>query len=506
MITINNQDLTLPRSLMSDLQGAPDVDPRLSSGATKLRKGKLDNLPWNHTGKHPGNPIFWHVIMFMTEIAWRYIFRRRQVDNLPEYEGGRILSAMHLNGLVDPMTLTYTQDRRVISMGRHDIMTMPLVGWFARRMGAQPVIRRPEIQSGVSDKEYAREINHRTLLTMTHCIASGHNAVVMPEGKSHQDSRPHRFKTGPMRFALNAASIAKEKGLTTPALQPVGLHYRCHYWFRTDVFVEFPQLIPVSAPEDPELGSKLSSGSWTEPPPERVNSLRNELFEAVSEVSPNAPDWDTHRAWHLIGHLRAQESEQKLESLRDEVLAARDVRASLSGKEGVEGVMGPSIKAARILHSHDLDARSIKDGTIRTGRAWSKGFLGFLLMSLSFPITIPSTGVQGLLAWYLGDRTDEGIDARTTYHMLAAMFSPILFWPPLALLISILVTPISALTIPLSLSIMAAIHLLNIIFLFGYDLWTDFSDSGRRTKLASSKQGEKLEILIDQTRSNLNLL
>ena len=491
---------------MSDMHSAPDIDPRLSSGATKLRKRKLDNLPWDHSGKHPGNPIFWHVIMLMTEIAWRYIFRRRQVDKLHDYDGGRIFSAMHLNGLVDPMTLTYTQDRRVISMGRHDIMTMPLVGWFARRMGAQPVIRKPEIQSGVSDKEYAREINHRTLLTMTHCIASGHNAVVMPEGKSHQDSKPHRFKTGPMRFALNAASIAKQKGLTTPALQPVGLHYRCHYWFRTDVFVEFPKLIPVNAPDNPELALKLSSGTWTEPPAKQVNSLRNKLFEAVSEVTPNAPDWDIQRAWHLIGHLQAHESGKTLESLRDEVLAAREVRESLSGREGTEGVIGPSIKAARILHSYDLDARSLRGGKLRTGRPWSKALLGFLLMGLTLPATIFSTGLQGLLAWYLGDRTDEGIDARTTYHMLAAMFSPILFWPPMAVLISVLITPISVFTIPLSLLIMVAFHLLNIIFLFGYDLWTDFTDSRRRAKLASSEHGENLEILLDQTRSNLNLL
>ncbi len=489
---------------MSD--SAPDIDPRLSRGATKLRKRKLDNLPWNHSGRHPGSPIFWHLITLMNKISWRYIFRRRQVDDLPDYDGGRILCAMHLNGLVDPMTLTYAQDRRVISMGRHDLMTMPLIGWFARRMGSQPVIRRPEIESGVSDQNYAKEINDRTLLTMTNCIASGHNAIVMPEGKSHQDSRPHRFKTGPMRFALNAASIAEKRGHPKPALQPVGLHYRCHFWFRTDVFVEFPAPIPISAPDNPEQRNRLSSGTWVEPPAEQVNLLRDELFAAVSEVTPNAPDWDTHRAWHLIGHLRAQENGEPLGSLREEVLAARDVRDSLTGREDVERVMDPSIKAARILHSHELDARSILDGQISHRRLWSKGLLGLILMALASPVTFTSTGFQAFIAWFLGDRTDEGIDARTTYHMLAAMFSPILFWPPLAVLASLAVSPISFMTIPISLSIMVVIHLLNILFLFGYDLWTDFADSSRRAKLASSEQGKSLEKLIEEIRSNLNLL
>ncbi len=442
----------------------------------------------------------------MNKISWRYIFRRRQVDDLPDYDGGRILCAMHLNGLVDPMTLTYAQDRRVIYMGRHYLMTMPLIGWFARRMGSQPVIRRPEIESGVSYQNYAKEINDRTLLTMTNCIASGHNAIVMPEGKSHQDSRPHRFKTGPMRFALNAASIAEQRGHPKPALQPVGLHYRCHFWFRTDVFVEFTAPIPISAPDNPDLRNRLSSGTWVEPPAEQVNLLRDELFSAVSEVTPNAPDWDTHRAWHLIGHLRAQENGEPLGSLREEVLAARDVRDSLTGREDVERVMEPSIKAARILHSHELDARSILDGQISHGRLWSKGLLGLILMALASPVTFTSTGFQAFFAWFLGDRTDEGIDARTTYHMLAAMFSPILFWPPLAVLASLAVSPISFMTIPISLSIMVGIHLLNILFLFGYDLWTDFADSSRRAKLASSEQGKSLEKLIEEIRSNLNLL
>ena len=44
-------------------------------------------------------------------------------------------------------------------------------------------------------------------------------------------------------------------------------------------------------------------------------------------------------------------------------------------------------------------------------------------MILTAPITLPSTGIQSFFAWYLGNRTDEGVDARTTYHMIAAMFS-----------------------------------------------------------------------------------
>ncbi|MEC7708812.1 MAG: 1-acyl-sn-glycerol-3-phosphate acyltransferase [Candidatus Thermoplasmatota archaeon] len=492
------------------MQDAPNIEPELSRGAMKLRRKKLDRLPWDHTGKHPGNPFFWKIIVLMIGIGLRYIFRTRQYDKPPAFEGGRVLSAIHLNGLVDPSTMVHSQDRRVISMGRHDLMTMPLIGWFSRRMGSQPVIRKSEIEKGISDEEYARKINDRTLLTMTNCIASGHNALVMPEGKSHQDSRLHRFKTGPMRFALNAASIAKHRGLPPPALQPIGLHFRCHYWFRTDAFVEFQDPIPVDAPEVPGAGARLSSGEWQEPPSEQVFSLRDRLFSSLSEVTPDAPDWETYRAWHLIGHIRSNLANKPLQSFKDEVLAARNVRDLLSERESIDDLLSPSIEAAKILHEHDLDGRSIEGQNLRTGRLWFRALAGVFLMALAAPVTIPTTGAQALLAWYMGDRTDEGIDARTTYHFLAGMLSPILFWTPIAIVASVILIPpsISALPINLGLAvaIVSLIHASNLVFLLGYDCWTDFSISTKTDRLASTEQGKRLLELIDDVSTNLNLL
>ena len=488
------------------MQNAPDVDPILSTGAQNLRRKKLVKVPWNHSGKHPGNALFWRIILLLLGIAIRYIFRNRQFDKTPKFDGGRVISAIHLNGLVDPLIMISSQDRRVITMGRHDLMTMPLIGWFSRRMGSQPVIRRPEISSGISDYEFAKKINDRTLLTMTNCISSGHNAVVMPEGKSHQDPHLHRLKTGPMRFALNAAAIAEHRGKPLPALQPLGLHYRCHYWFRTDVFVEFPEPISVLAPDVTGLGGKLTSGVWEEPPSDLVNSLRDDLFKSLTEVSPAAPDWETHRAWHLIGHIRANERGTALRTFREEVLAAREVRKALSEKENAGELLGPSIEASNILHSNNLDGRAISGTELKSGRAWGKATIGTILMTIMSPLSIVSTGPQAFAAWYFGDRTDEGIDARTTYHMLAAFFSPILFWPPVAFGLSLLIQLPSLSSIPIVFAIMASFHLSNTVFLFGYDLLTDFIYSSRTVKLADSEEGNRLKILLSDIRSNLNLL
>ena len=493
---------------MSDNECAPDIDPVLSSGAMKLRKRKLDTLPWDHTGRHPGNPLFWNVILVMLEVAWKYIFRSRFVDDLPPHRGGRILSSIHINGLVDPLSLVLSQDKRVISMGRHDLMTMPLIGWVSRRMGSQPVIRRPEINLGVAEEEYARNINHRTLLTMTNCVAAGHNAVVMPEGKSHQDSHLHRFKTGPMRFVINASAIASQRGKPLAAMQPVGLHYRRHYWFRTDIFVEFIEPIIVEPPEEPAISLKLIDGEWVEPPRERVNSLRAQLFNSLSEITPDAPDWETYRSWQLIGHIRANHSGTRLASFREEVLATREIRNMFSRGQLPDSALSHSKEAAEILDNHGLDGRSVTDAGLSSERLWGKLLKGLFLMAATALITITSTGIQAFFAWYLGDRTDEGIDARTTYHMLAAMFSPVLLWPPITLVLAYLLhfPIIHPLIVPFSVAAMLLFHLSNLLFLHGYDCWNDFSDSVRRTRLADSNEGRRLEELLIEIRNSLNLL
>jgi len=503
--TLNSQNPQPRGTPVPSMQQAPDIEPELSSGAKKLRKRKLNGLPWAHSGRHPGSPLFWYVILMMIRTAWDYIFRRKQVDPLPPSGGGRIFTSIHINGLVDPLSIVHNQDSRVITMGRHDLMTMPLIGWLTRRMGAQPVIRKPEIDGGVSDEEYARSINHRTLLTMTHCIAAGHNAVVMPEGKSHQDSRLHRFKTGTMRLAFNATAIADERGLVRPVLQPVGLHYRCHHWFRTDVYVEFAEPIPIESSRPSQNGRRLLDGKWVEPLSEDVIQLRETLFEGLSTITPDAPDWEAYRAWHLLGHLRANASGSPLTTLRDEVLAAREVRELLRSSPN-DSLIDSAREAARIFYDNELDASSLDALSLKTQSAWASGLTGLLIMILTAPITLPSTGIQAFFAWYLGNRTDEGVDARTTYHMLAAMFSPVLVWPPIALAIAYLALGLTWMVPITTIGIMLGFHISNLFFLRGYDLWTDFTASRRRAKLASSANGARIVELLEMTRSNLNVL
>ncbi len=492
---------------MANSENAPDELPGLSSSATRINVRKLESLPWDHSGKHPGNRPFWEVIRRAVDIAWSYIIRHSEMDSPSEVEGGSVYASTHLNGLIDPLAIMKSQDRRIIAIGRHDIMTMPVIGWITRRIGSQPVIRRAELERGVSDPEFAKRINKRSMLTMANCIASGHAAIVMPEGKSHQDTKMHALRTGALRFTLNASSIAHERGLPQPVIQPVGLHFRCHYWFRTDVFVEFGEPITIPLLDDPQHHTNLAGGEWIEPPAEQVIPLRDELYESLTHITPNAPDWETYRAWHLLGHLRANSSTSPLSSLKQEVLAARDIREQLILIENTSSLVEDAKEAADILHSVGLDARTLDvRGRIKTDSRLERGALAILAMLLTAPITIPTTGLQAFVGWYAGDHTDEGIDSRTTHHMIGALFSPLFFWPliSLAFLYSLFG---ASLLLPIYLAVsLPIIHISNLVFLWGYDMLTDFGDARRRRRLASSATGGRLEELVEQLVPRLGVL
>ena len=257
-----------------------------------------------------------------------------------------------------------------------------------------------------------------------------------------------RFRTGPMRTVLAAAAIAKGGGKNCPVLQPVGLHFRVRHHYRTDMWVEFSD--PYFLPEDdiPEdLIEAVQRREWVEPPGDLVRSLRDGLRPQLLPITPNASSWDEHGAFHLIAQLESRKNKRPLNTWRKEVLAAREVRdrfqTELEGEDSKPAkIEHPVIDAAKELHTQlqsrrldgrDLDASGLK---LRIGNPLrGVGFCikTFLMVAL-LPVFLLSLSPQLILGRFLGDRTDEGVDARTTYQFLAAMFGSFLLWPLFALI------------------------------------------------------------------------
>ena len=179
----------------------------------------------------------------------------------------------------------------------------------------------------------------------------------------------------------------------------------------------------------------------------------------------------------------------------DEVHGIRSVRDRIRSGELNEEIMAPAIRIENKLSSKGLDPRSIDSNGIRKDNINThvKGILGLMLMLLMAPLSL-ATLPQALLAWWLGNNSDEGLDARSTFHILAITFSPILIWPfftiPLAVFIAITFTPenVYIASIAMSILFIPIIHIANLIFLVGYDAVCDSQSSIIRSRMRNSNE------------------
>lgn len=400
--------------------------------------------------KTPGSP-FW------TKLA--FFFCRRTAANqfrTIEYSGtehiprdrGSLCASWHTNGLIDPLGIMLAHPKEFVMGGRHDLVTRPILSFWTRRLAVQPVVRKAELLRGGCSEEEATNLNGRSLLTLATGISSGFGCVLFPEGTSHDLAHMIRFRTGPMRTVLAAAAIAKGAGKKCPVLQPVGLHFRVRHHYRTDMWVEFAE--PFHLPEDeiPEdLIAAVQKREWVEPPGDLVRSLRDGLRPHLLPITPNASSWDEHGAYHVIAQVEARMKKKRLNTWRSEVLAARSVRDRYQTEQAMEDskppeVNDPVVVRAKTIHrqlsergldGRDLDSSGLK---LRTGNPIQ--LVGFCaktaLMAALLPVFILSLSPQLILGRFLGDRTDEGVDARTTYQFLAAMFGSMILWPFFALI------------------------------------------------------------------------
>lgn len=483
-----------PSGLDIERTSAP-YDPQVDSSASSKRLNKkalLDKIRWRHDGEHPGSKLAWKILRSMLRLSWYTQFRTREQSGAEEIEKdrGMVALAWHTAGLVDPMVIVQSCEKQFIMVGRHDLMTRPILGPWSRAIGAQPVLRQREIDEGTTEPEFAKHINDRSLLTVAHTISGGHGCIIMPEGTSQIEPRMMPLRSGPMRIALNAAAAAQSKNRKLPSIRPVGLHFRTAWEFRTDCYVEFGKEIEISDLVDESVVESLMDGRWAEPSRDNVNELRNRIKKSLDIMTPDADSWDQFHSWSVISHIEKSHQNQPHKKWSEEVHGIRSVRDRIRSGELSDELMVPASRIEKQLQTHGLDPRSIDSNGIKSTSigTFLKGILGLILMITMIPLSI-MTLPQALLAWWLGNNSDEGLDARSTFHVLAVTFSPIIIWPfftiPISIIIALNFTPefVYITSIILSIVLIPLLHIGNLIFLVGYDAVCDVQTSFARKKL-----------------------
>ena len=423
--------------------------PYLSKSAKNMKMDMLLNTPLpTYEGKTPGS-YFWTRLIYwichrISKVQYRSI-ESSGMERIPR-DRGSLCCAWHTNGILDALQIALNHPEYFVIGARHDLVTRPILGWWTRKMAVQPVVRKAELLRGGCTEEEANFLNGRSLMALASGISHGYGCVLFPEGTSHNNSYMIRFRTGPMRTVLAASALAKSTGKELPVLIPMGLHFRTREYFRTDVWVEYGEPIQIEDGDVPQnLVDAVSTGSWSEPPAESVFKLRDKLRDDLVPLSPNTHSWDEYRGLLLLGHVKGRMEHNPPKSWRAEVEQARSLRNKYnSGPKSMnvddlqpskitETLVAKSEQAARILHENGMDGRDLNfDSTSLAKPEVSKLPLATIRIGLFIallPVFLISLLPQIILGRILGDSTDEGIDARTSYQFLAAMFGSILIWP-----------------------------------------------------------------------------
>ena len=423
--------------------------PYLSKSAKNMKMEELLDTPMpNFSGSTPGSYFWTKVLYWICRRISAVQFRTHEatgISNIP-LDRGTLCCAWHTNGILDALQITLKHPKHFVLGARHDLVTRPMLGWWTRKMAVQPVVRKAELLRGGCSEEEANFLNGRSLLTLASGIAHGFGCVLFPEGTSHNNSYMLRFRTGPVRTVLAAGALASSLDKELPVLIPIGLHFRVREHFRTDVWVEYGEPIQLTKSDIPQdLIDAVANGSWSEPPAEIVFKLRDKLRIEMEPITPNVAEWEEYRALHLLGHIENRLQNNPPNSWRKEVLAARGIRDRIVKQEREvindepkpdvieHPIIKPAISAAQILEENNLDGRDLNvKGTDLRFANFSKLPIS-LARSFAFiallPLFLLSLAPQVILGRLLGDSTDEGVDARTSYQFLAAMFGSLLIWP-----------------------------------------------------------------------------
>jgi len=427
-----------------------DILPELSKHSSVLEYEKLLNVQSpDYTNKTPGSTFWTKIAYFLTAQATKMQYRTfitSGKENMSK-ECGILTVCWHTNGLMDVAPIINHHPNYLVVGGRHDLVNHPLLGFWARRMAVQPVVRQAELMRGGCTEEEAKYLNGRSLIRLSKGISAGFGGILMPEGTSHHESHLIRLKTGPARVLTSAATIANFQGKEKPQIIPVGMHFRKRHLFRTDIWVEFSNPIDYKLSQELlDLGSKYNKEEWIEPPAKDVYHVRDLLKLNLEEVTPGAINWETYGGWKLLSHLKARNDDEQTLNWREEVESAREWRklSDISiGTHEEQKESGPkqsehtelfsqATKAAKILDNNKLDGRAINSKGELTKMSYSnmiKSIPGILLGIILFPFLLLSSGLTLAICNYLGNITDEGEDARTSIHFIGFILSPFLYWP-----------------------------------------------------------------------------
>lgn len=178
-------------------------------------------------------------LKFIFKVALWVFFRRFDIRNrqMLQQEGPLLVVSNHPNTFMDPIIIASLLEQEVYFIAKSTVFDSPLKKWLLHRMNLIPIHRREDAPEQVVSNTEAFKASYTAL-------ANRQTILIFPEGTSFNERRLRKLKTGTARIALGAEANASDKlGLR---ILPIGLNYSSPTHFRSDVFVNVGEPIPVS--------------------------------------------------------------------------------------------------------------------------------------------------------------------------------------------------------------------------------------------------------------------
>lgn len=226
--------------------------------------------------------------------ALRVFYRTVEVTGRENLGSARptILASTHPNSIVDPLLLGILEERQVTFCARDGLFKVPVFGALLRSVGAIP-IARPEDKKAAGPEAPANAASHAPLAGKADnagafaaargVLERGGVISIFPEGKTHDNLKVHRLRTGAARIALDAEAASDwTRGV---GVVPVALNYLVRQAFRSDVHVAFGPPIPVL-----DLRAR-----WEEDPKAAARELTDRIERALRDLAVHVDQVEDER-------------------------------------------------------------------------------------------------------------------------------------------------------------------------------------------------------------------
>ncbi len=152
-------------------------------------------------------------------------------------QGPILFVANHANSLIDPVMVSIAAERRVHFLAKAPMFEVPLFGAFLKALGMIPAYRQSDDASQVSR-------NMSSITAGAAFLVQGESVGIFPEGRSHDQARLEKIRSGAARIAVQAAKL----GARNLTVIPLGINYERKERFRSAVWIETGRAIAVTPP------------------------------------------------------------------------------------------------------------------------------------------------------------------------------------------------------------------------------------------------------------------